>query len=348
MRPGRVASKHLGFGQLTYPYGAVNRCSMSTGPEIQLRPAQMHLYKPAAPAVATIVKNEPCTAGRKASGFVRHVEFDVTGTELVGRCLPGQAIGVLPDGVDKDGREHKLRLYSLASPTRGEDGKGAVLSTTVKRLIDEDWNGGGLFLGVASNWLCDKKVGDKVRLTGPNGKRFVLPVDTSAHDYVFFATGTGVAPFRGMITDILESGVKSRVALVMGSPYATDLLYDSWLREMAGKHANFTYITAISREPNQASVGGTTLGPMYVQDRIASDYATLEPLLVSERSLIYVCGLAGMEIGIIRQLARTLPASAREAFIDADAEALANVDGWARTMLHKQVRLTRRITLEVY
>ncbi|HZW08053.1 MAG TPA: hypothetical protein VFF65_13095, partial [Phycisphaerales bacterium] len=71
---------------------------MSTGPEIPLRPAQMHLYKPAAPAIGTIVKNEPCTAGRKAAGFTRHVEFDVSGTELVGRCVPGQAIGVLPDG----------------------------------------------------------------------------------------------------------------------------------------------------------------------------------------------------------------------------------------------------------
>jgi len=321
---------------------------MATGTEIPLRPAQMHLYKPVAPAIGTITKNEPCTAGRKAAGFVRHIEFDVTGTQLAGRCIPGQAIGVLPDGLDKDGREHKLRLYSLASPTRGEDGQGCILSTTVKRLIDEDWNTGGLFLGVASNWLCDRKPGDKVRLTGPSGKRFVLPVDAAAHDYVFFATGTGIAPFRGMIADLLEGGVNTRVALVMGSPYATDLLYDKWLRETAAKHPNFSYITAISREPNAGSGGGPPLGPMYVQDRIASDYATLEPLLVSERCLIYICGLAGMEIGIIRQLARTLPASAREGYLEADAEVLTNVDGWARTMLHKQIKLTRRIALEVY
>lgn len=321
---------------------------MSTGPEILLRTAQMHLCKPAAPAIATIVKNEPCTAGRKAAGFTRHIEFDVTGTPLAGNCIPGQAVGVLADGVDKDGREHKLRLYSLASPSRGEDGKGCIHSTTVKRMIDEDWNTGGLFLGVASNWLCDRKPGDKVRLTGPNGKRFVLPQDMGGHDYVFFATGTGIAPFRGMISDLLNSGVQSRIALVMGSPYATDLLYDKWLHECAAKHSNFHYITAISREPNVSNTGGAQLGPMYVQDRIASDYATLEPILVSDRTLIYVCGLAGMEIGIIKQLAKALPDSAREGYIEADADALANVDGWARTMLHKQVRLTRRISLEVY
>lgn len=326
---------------------------MTTGLEIPLRPALMHLCKPAAPAIGTVVKNEVCTAGRKAAGFTRHIEIDVSGTELAGRCIPGQALGVLPDGADKDGREHKLRLYSLASPTRGEDGKGNVVSTTVKRVIDEHWNDRGLFLGVASNWLCDRREGDKVRLTGPNGKRFVLPVDAAAHDYVFFATGTGIAPFRGMITDLLEGGVggsgQSKVALVMGSPYATDLLYDKWLREMAEKHkGTFSYITAISREPNASSAGAAPLGPMYVQDRIASDYATLEPLLASPRSLVYICGLAGMEIGIIRQLARTLPAAAREGFIEADAEALANVDGWARTMLHKQVRLTRRVFMEVY
>ncbi|MBY0307368.1 MAG: hypothetical protein K2Q09_01370, partial [Phycisphaerales bacterium] len=278
------------------------------------------------------------------------VEFDVSGTDLAGRCIPGQAVGVLPDGLDKDGREHKLRLYSLASPSRGEDGKGAVISTTVKRVIDEHWNEPGLFLGVASNWLCDRRPGDKVRLTGPNGKRFVLPVDTAAHDYAFFATGTGIAPFRGMILDLLESaGGRSRIALVMGSPYTTDLLYDRWLRETAEQHkGRFSYITAISREPNASNTGGATLGPMYVQDRIASDYATLEPLLTSPRCLVYICGLAGMEIGIFRQLARTLPAAAREGYIEADAGALTNVDGWARTMLHKQIKLTRRVFMEVY
>lgn len=324
---------------------------MSTGPEILLRPALMHLCKPAAPAIATIVKNEPCTAGRKAAAFTRHIEFDVTGTPLEGKCIPGQAVGVLPEGADKDGKEHKLRLYSLANPTRGEDGNGRILSTTVKRLIDEDWNTGGLFVGVASNWLCDRKPGDKVRLTGPNGKRFVLPQDTGAHDFVFFATGTGVAPFRGMITDILESGSTSRVALVMGSPYATDLLYDKWLRECAARHSNFHYITAISRESNASNPGRTSggvLGPMYVQDRIASDYTTLEPILTSDRSLIYICGLAGMEIGIIKQLVKQLPSPARECFIEADADAMSNVDGWTRAMLHKQIRLTRRIAMEVY
>lgn len=34
----------------------------------------------------------------------------------------GQSIGVIPDGVDKNGKPHKLRLYSIASSAIGDFG----------------------------------------------------------------------------------------------------------------------------------------------------------------------------------------------------------------------------------
>ena len=105
-----------------------------------------------------------------------------------------------------------VRLYSLASPTRGEIDEGGVrrphlVSTTVKRTIDEHHDTHKLFLGVASNYLCDLHVGDEVKLTGPAGKRFLIPSRPGEHDYLFFATGTGIAPFRGMLIDLLEADV---------------------------------------------------------------------------------------------------------------------------------------------
>jgi ferredoxin-NADP reductase len=193
----------------------------------------VNLVRPTDPAIGRVVANELCTkGGRKASGFIRHVAIDVSGTPLEAGFVAGQSFGVLPPGEDAKGKPHKLRLYSIASPTRGEDGEGAVLSTTVKRVVDEHWDDHGLFTGVCSNYLCDTQVGDEVRVTGPSGKRFVLPADPSAHDFVFFATGTGIAPFRAMILDLLESGVPSRVALVMGVPYTTDLIYDDDFRDL--------------------------------------------------------------------------------------------------------------------
>jgi len=40
----------------------------------------------------------------------------------------GQSIGVIPDGVDKNGKPHKLRLYSIASSALGDFGDSKTVS----------------------------------------------------------------------------------------------------------------------------------------------------------------------------------------------------------------------------
>ncbi|MBY0313032.1 MAG: hypothetical protein K2W85_13255 [Phycisphaerales bacterium] len=310
--------------------------------EIALPEVKMHIYRPNEPVVARVVKSEICTS-KKAAGFTRHVEFDVSGTNLSGQVLPGQSIGVLAPGTDAKGRPHAVRLYSVASPTGGEDGTGTIISTTVKRTIDEHWESHKLFLGVCSNYLCDLNVGDEVKLSGPNGKKFLVPSDAAAHDYLFFATGTGIAPFRGMVLDLLKNKVNSRVTLVMGSPYATDLMYDELFRKLASEHANFRYLTAISRE--RQSDGS---GPMYVQDRVTASRDELVPMLSNERTLIYVCGIAGMELGIFQKMAGVLPKGVLEQYLKVDPAAMSDVASWNRKMLHRELKTTKRVFLEVY
>ncbi|MBX3364820.1 MAG: hypothetical protein KF866_08660 [Phycisphaeraceae bacterium] len=304
---------------------------------------RMHLARPDRPVVARVVENRRCTASAKAAAFVRHITFDLSGTVLEGQFVAGQSFGVLPPGLDDKGKPHKLRLYSLASPTVGEDGQGRIVATTVKRNIVEDPVSNKLHLGVASNFLCDSQPGDEVRLTGPNGKRFVLPADPGAHDYFFIATGTGIAPFRGMLLDLLAAEVPSRITLITGVAYASDLLYHDELVSHALKHPNFTYLTAISRErqPDGAP-------PMYVQDRLGREIDRLGEILASDRSLIYICGVAGMELGIFQRLTDVLDTEARQGFLEIDPEVAQNTATWDRWMIHKQVRPTRRVFLEVY
>ncbi len=319
---------------------------MSTASSIAgpaLPEVRLNLYKPTAPFAARVTRNDTCTAGRKAAGLIRHIEFDVTGSDLAGVCLPGQAVGVLPPGVDAAGKPHKLRLYSLCSPAGGEDGDPNRIATTVKRTIDEHWDTHKLFLGVASNYLCDLQVGDSVRLSGPAGKKFLLPNNLGGHDYMFFATGTGIAPFRGMLLNLLNARIPGRITLVMGSPYRTDLLYDDLFSNLAAKHANFTYLTAVSREI-QADGGP----PMYVHDRLTTHRDQLVPQLESDRNLIYICGVAGMELSILQSLAKLVPGPALEGYIQADAATRADVGSWDRKKLHHDVRPTGRVMLEVY
>ncbi|MEO1715954.1 MAG: hypothetical protein AAFR76_02470 [Planctomycetota bacterium] len=305
---------------------------------------ELQLHRPKEPGVATVVKTEVCT-NPKAAGFVRHIELDVSTTNIAGRFRAGQSFGVVPPGQTDKGRAHAVRLYSIASPTRGEDGDGNVLATTVKRSIDEHWDDHSLFLGVASNYLCDLQVGDEVRVTGPSGKKFLLPENQADWNYLFFATGTGIAPFRGMLGDLFASDATppSRAALVMGSPYRTDLLYDEDLAEMARTNEGLTYLTAISRESDPH-----TGKRLYVQDRLDTHREEMLSLLSADNALIYVCGIAGMELGIIRGLAQHLPPDILSRFVTIDPEVAGDPMSWTRRMIHKQIKPTKRVFLEVY
>ncbi len=310
--------------------------------EPQLPDVKMNLLTPKRSAVVRVVSNDICTAP-KSSGFARHFAVDVSGTPLEGNFRVGQSFGILPPGVDEKGKAHKVRLYSICSPSTGEDGEGKIIATPVKRVIDEHHDDHSLFLGVASNFMCDLHPGDEVSITGPSGRRFLLPAEPNAYDYLFCATGTGIAPYRGMLMELLEQGVESKIALIMGSPYASDLMYDAQLREIASAHPNVSYLTAISREM-QADGGGK----MYVADRLAANIDELMPALCSERGLIYICGIEGMEVGIYQQLARLLPSDWLARYLDIEPDALSDIDGWDRRALRKSVRPTSRVFLEVY
>jgi sulfite reductase alpha subunit-like flavoprotein len=129
----------------------------------------------------------------------------------------------------------------------------------------------------------------------------------------------------------------------MGSPYATDLLYHKEFTALAAQNPNFTYLTAISRE-RQADGAP----PMYVQDRITASPAALMPILESDRGLVYVCGIAGMELGIFQKMATTLQPAALSRFLAVDETAMTDIKGWERKMINKAIRPTRRMFLEVY
>ena len=143
----------------------------------ELPEVEQHLVRPNEPVIGTVTVSRVCTKSKKAAGFVGHIEIDVSGTALEGAWVSGQSFGVVPAGETDKGKAHKLRLYSIAAPTGGETGDGKIISTTLKRVVDEDWDDHTLFTGLCSNYLADLQVGDTVQLTGPAGKRFLLPAD---------------------------------------------------------------------------------------------------------------------------------------------------------------------------
>ncbi len=312
--------------------------------EPMLRTVQTHLNTPKNPGIATVLSSQLCTHGKtRSASFVRHIELDFSQTKIAGAYCSGQSFGVIPPGLDDKGNPHKFRLFSIASPTRGEDGQGTVLAATVKRVIDERWQDQTLFLGVASNYLCNLKPREQIMVTGPSGKRFVLPEDPSLHNYVFFATGTGIAPFRAFILELLSLEIESKIVFVMGAPFATDLLYHEEFLSLSDKYDQFTYLTALSRQPQ---LDGSA--PSYVQSCLGTHAELLVPLLEDPRTLVYVCGIAGMELGIFKEMAHQLSPETRSQYVRVEKDVLKDIPNWSRKMIPKQIKPTRRVMLEVY
>lgn len=265
--------------------------------EILYPDLEINIVRAKEPIEVPIVESRIATAVASPN-FVRHITFDISGTPLEGKFHAGQSIGVLADGVDENGKPHKVRLYSVCSPSFGEDGHGKLVATTVKRVIDENWETQELYTGVCSNYLSNQKVGSVVKVTGPSGKRFILPENPQDYNYLFFGTGTGVAPFRGMIMDLMKLNSKNEIVLIFGSPYRTDILYGDYFKSLDEKIDNFHFLTSISRENPRPD--GTKY---YVQYQLLDNKALLEPILQKPNTLIYVCGLKGMETGIYQILA---------------------------------------------
>uniref|UniRef100_A0A7C8YB81 Ferredoxin--NADP reductase, chloroplastic n=1 Tax=Opuntia streptacantha TaxID=393608 RepID=A0A7C8YB81_OPUST len=250
-------------------------------------------FKPKEPYIGMCLRNTRIT-GDDAPGETWHMVFNHEGE------IPykeGQSIGVIPEGVDKNGKPHKLRLYSIASSALGDFGDSRTVSLCVKRLIYTNENG-EIVKGVCSNYLCDLKAGAQVKLTGPVGKEMLMPKDPNA-TIIMLATGTGIAPFRAFLWKMFfeehdDYKFNGLAWLFLGVPTSSSLLYKEEfekMREIAPD--NFRLDFAVSRE--QTNEKGEK---MYIQTRMAQYANELGELLKKDNTYVYMCGLKGMEKGI--------------------------------------------------
>jgi len=102
--------------------------------------------------------------------------------------------------------------------------------------------------GAGTGYLHDTlQAGDRLRLTGPYGRFFVR--QSAAMPMIFMAGGSGLSSPRSMILDLLEAGSTLPITLVYGQRTRDELYYDDQFRALAAQHANFTYVPALSNEP---------------------------------------------------------------------------------------------------
>lgn len=103
--------------------------------------------------------------------------------------------------------------------------------------------------GFVSNYLLDRvAVGQRFLSSGPMGSFHHNPL-YHGDDLVFLAGGSGGAPARSILLDILDRGLPHRFHLVYVNSYVDDVIFDDELRGLANRHENFTLSEVISRPP---------------------------------------------------------------------------------------------------
>ncbi len=250
-----------------------------------------NLYGPKDPTTATVVGNFNCTeAGYENQ--THHIVLDF-GT-MPFPVLEGQSIGIIPPGTDAAGRPHVARQYSVASPRNGERPGYNNLSLTVKRVLQD--HHGKPTHGVASNYVCDLKVGDSVQVIGPFGASFLMPNHPKSN-IVMICTGTGSAPMRAMTEwrrRLRKSGKfeGGKLMLFFGARTQQELPYFGPLQSLPKDFIDINF--AFSRTPGRPK--------RYVQDLMRERTIDLGVLLKDPSTYIYVCGLKSMEEGVVLAL----------------------------------------------
>jgi len=169
-------------------------------------------------------------------------------------------------------RHKRWRHYSIASPPDGSN----VVEVVIVLVPDG--------LGTNYTWK-NVSEGSTILLRGPLGF-FNLP-DKIDRDICLICTGTGIAPFRSMLLDLINNPRPHKnIFLLFGTRYVKDILYYKEMQEVEKQIEGLKYITVLSREtaPDYTGKKGY-VHPVY------------EELFADKRpAYFYICGWRNMII----------------------------------------------------
>lgn len=167
--------------------------------------------------------------------------------------LPGQYANILVPGSDL------TRSYSFSSVS-GSDEMEFII-----RLIPE--------VGLMSNYLRQAKVGDSLEITGPLGSFYNREITKPT---LFFAGGTGIAPFIAMMEQLNIENNNQKIQLFYGATTTENVV--ELERINAFTNINVEFFACVSNEES------TTFPIGYVTQWVNKD------MLTAPSYDIYICG----------------------------------------------------------
>lgn len=156
----------------------------------------------------------------------------------------------------------ELKPFSIASAPR-EDG---LIECHIRKQTQSDW----------MTRLFAIEVGDSLVMQGPKDQMSVQP----AHNpIIFVAGGTGFAPMKALLDQMLRQKVDVPMHFYWGARQADELYMHEAMQDLERQHANLLYVPVVSEEdPSWQGLTGL------VHQQVLKDYPSLE------HKTVYMCG----------------------------------------------------------
>ncbi|RYC47822.1 CDP-6-deoxy-delta-3,4-glucoseen reductase [Pectobacterium zantedeschiae] len=174
--------------------------------------------------------------------------------------LPGQYLDLKYQGI--------TRSYSIASIPKNN----SKIELHLKR-VENGAMSSKVFSNLSANQL--------MQLEGPKGTFFYRNNESSG-PIIFLATGTGFAPIKSIVTDLLNNGVQRDIYIYWGNRKSS-LFYDPSVELWESQHANVKCNLVLS-QPEEGWNGRYG----YVQEFVIADIGDLNT------ASVYACGSQSM------------------------------------------------------
>jgi CDP-4-dehydro-6-deoxyglucose reductase len=165
--------------------------------------------------------------------------------------LAGQYVDILlPGGI--------RRAFSIASPPQRED----ELELHIRHVEGGDFTG----------WVFDElKEKDILRLEGPLGTFFIRH-DQPGKPIIMMGGGTGFAPLKSMVEDLLSHNDKRNIHLFWGARSQEELYQEDLARSWVEQYPHIQYSSALSDDADTvAAFSG------FVHEAVLDEYPDLSP-----------------------------------------------------------------------
>ncbi len=129
------------------------------------------------------------------------------------------------------------RSYSICSD--------ASIDHSFELVIDYAPNGKGV------NFFKQLQIGEDVEVMGPLGHFTITSDDlhsSRVKEFALVATGSGIAPFRSIILDLLHNKQEQRpITLYWGLRYTQDLFWENEFQDLVESYPNFRFHPTLSK-----------------------------------------------------------------------------------------------------